>query len=145
MEVMIEAVRTASRTNPKKNKRAPTEWEKSFNSLAKPKTNFCDNCGCLLPLTADSQINCKMCGFNVNADELEEHVIVTKAKPKSSIRQKGKKEEDKSNDRAIIDEKCPKCGHGKMYFYTMQLRSVDEGSTVFYECVKCAYKFSQNN
>jgi hypothetical protein len=57
MEVMIEAVRTAS--NPKKNKRAPTEWEKSFNSLAKPKTNFCDNCGCLLPLTADSQINCK--------------------------------------------------------------------------------------
>jgi len=38
-----------------------------------------------------------------------------------------------------IDEKCPKCGHGKMYFYTMQLRSVDEGSTVFYECVKCAY------
>jgi hypothetical protein len=57
MEVMIEAVRTDS--NPKKNKRAPTEWEKSFNSLAKPKTNFCDNCGCLLPLTADSQINCK--------------------------------------------------------------------------------------
>jgi DNA-directed RNA polymerase subunit M/transcription elongation factor TFIIS len=120
-----------------------------------------------------------MCGFNVNADELEDHVIVTRAVPKSSIRKKGKKEEDKSNDRAIvrlhalsppllpcplhllvdawwvtvvvfsslplalscsqIDEKCPKCGHGKMYFYTMQLRSVDEGSTVFYECVKCAY------
>ncbi len=38
----------------------------------------------------------------MNADELEEHVIVTKAKPKSSIRQKGKKEEDKSNDRAIV-------------------------------------------
>ena len=58
MEVMIEAVRTASNPN-KKNQRALTEWEKSFNSLAKPKTNFCDNCGCLLPLTADSQINCK--------------------------------------------------------------------------------------
>jgi DNA-directed RNA polymerase I subunit RPA12 len=27
----------------------------------------------------------------------------------------------------------------------MQLRSVDEGSTVFYECVKCSHKFSQNN
>src|SRR3989344_8101280 len=51
----------------------------------------------------------RMCGFNVNADELEEHVIVTKAKPKSSIRQKGKKEEDKSNDRAIVQRSslCP--------------------------------------
>ncbi len=32
-----------------------------------------------------------------------------------------------------------------MYYYTMQLRSADEGSTVFYECVKCKYKYSANN
>ena len=46
---------------------------------------------------------------------------------------------------AIIEEPCPKCDNPQMYFYTMQLRSVDEGSTVFYECPKCTHKFSVNN
>jgi len=46
---------------------------------------------------------------------------------------------------AKIDDPCPKCNHPELYFYTMQTRSVDEGSTVFYECPKCTHKFSQNN
>ena len=36
-----------------------------------------------------------------------------------------------------MDESCPKCGHPEMEFYTMQLRSADEGTTVFYECRSC--------
>ena len=51
---------------------------------------------------------------------------------------------DANASRAIVKEKCPKCAHGKMYFYTMQLRSADEGQTVFYECPKCAHKYSVN-
>ncbi len=46
---------------------------------------------------------------------------------------------------ATIEETCPKCNHPELYFYTMQLRSVDEGSTVFYECPECNHKFSLNN
>lgn len=46
---------------------------------------------------------------------------------------------------ATIEEPCPKCGHNELLFYTMQLRSVDEGSTVFYECPKCSHKYSVNN
>ncbi len=46
-----------------------------------------------------------------------------------------------------VDEPCPKCAHPEMSFYTMQLRSADEGSTVFYECLNkaCGHKFSVNN
>jgi DNA-directed RNA polymerase subunit M/transcription elongation factor TFIIS len=43
-----------------------------------------------------------------------------------------------------VDEKCPQCGHQGMEFYTMQLRSADEGQTVFYECPDCKHKYSTN-
>jgi DNA-directed RNA polymerase subunit M/transcription elongation factor TFIIS len=43
-----------------------------------------------------------------------------------------------------VDQPCPKCDHPEMEFYTMQLRSADEGQTVFYECPKCGHKYNQN-
>ncbi|KUF87565.1 hypothetical protein AM588_10001527 [Phytophthora nicotianae] len=47
--------------------------------------------------------------------------------------------------RATVEETCPKCGNPEMDYYTLQLRSADEGQTVFYECKKCGHKFSVNN
>lgn len=55
-----------------------------------------------------------------------------------------KNEEREHNAGATIREKCPKCGNPEMNFHTMQLRSADEGQTVFYSCPKCAHKFSVN-
>ncbi len=45
----------------------------------------------------------------------------------------------------IVDETCPKCGHTGLKFYTRQMRSVDEGSTVFYECPQCNFTYSEDN
>jgi DNA-directed RNA polymerase I subunit RPA12 len=35
---------------------------------------------------------------------------------------------------AVVDQQCAKCGREQVKFYTQQLRSADEGSTVFYVC-----------
>ena len=48
---------------------------------------------------------------------------------------KGKK--DESAEGPIVERKCPKCGNEKMSYATLQLRSADEGQTVFYTCTKC--------
>lgn len=47
--------------------------------------------------------------------------------------------------RATIEEPCPRCNHPEVGYYTVQLRSVDEGQTVFYECPQCKYTWSINN
>ncbi len=54
-------------------------------------------------------------------------------------------DDDVERERATVDEPCPKCPNQVLRFYTMQLRSADEGQTVFYECEKCKHTFSQNN
>lgn len=40
---------------------------------------------------------------------------------------------------ATIRQTCEKCGREEVRYYTLQLRSADEGSTVFYTC-ECGHK-----
>ncbi|XXG40948.1 hypothetical protein AAC387_Pa01g1531 [Persea americana] len=52
--------------------------------------------------------------------------------------------EEAGVQRAVVNEACPQCNHPQLEYYTKQLRSADEGQTVFYECPKCRHKFSIN-
>ncbi|XP_050349443.1 DNA-directed RNA polymerase I subunit RPA12 [Nymphalis io] len=45
----------------------------------------------------------------------------------------------------VVERKCPKCGNDRMSYATLQLRSADEGQTVFYTCVNCKYKETENS
>lgn len=105
-------------------------------------------------------VKCSYCPFKCQFADMNIPEVRIKSKPK----QKPAWMEDDNNTgaseststtsgqkdmvkHATIEEACPKCGNPEMYFYTMQLRSVDEGSTVFYECpiARCGNKFSVNN
>lgn len=44
---------------------------------------------------------------------------------------------DGEADGPIVERLCPKCGNDKMSYATLQLRSADEGQTVFYTCTSC--------
>lgn len=49
----------------------------------------------------------------------------------------------KKGGRSTVAEECPSCKAPEVYFWTMQLRSADEGQTVFYEC-SCGHTWSLN-
>ncbi|EGC33646.1 hypothetical protein DICPUDRAFT_36381 [Dictyostelium purpureum] len=132
-----------------KAKREPTpENSKSiWASLYKNecKADFCPQCNAFLnyPRSTSQLITCSLCTFSKNKFDIQDKKIITKS---SLFNKTEAKKDDSEEDRgAIIDEKCPNCGHGKMYFKTAQTRSADEGQTIFYDCVKCSHKFSTNS
>lgn len=123
---------------------------------------FCPQCGNILEPPAGDNITCDVCCFTCKFTDLSTSEVVTvsaiRTKPawlgddfedaESSSKEKAAAPEGDdatSSKHATIQEPCPKCNHPEMHFYTMQLRSVDEGSTVFYSCPKCSHKYSVNN
>ena len=63
----------------------------------------------------------------------------------TTIKEVGKKSEevriaDAEDDMKvypITDAECPKCGHKKAYYWTVQTRAGDEPETKFLKCQKC--------
>lgn len=109
---------------------------------------FC-RCGTILDLTDTGNIECTTCGFKANFTDFNIPEVITRSAPHAKPAWLVDDDDDgggaEGNEHVIIEEPCPKCGNPEQYFYTMQLRSVDEGSTVFYECPKCNNKYSVNN
>ncbi|KAF4305794.1 hypothetical protein GTA08_BOTSDO06919 [Botryosphaeria dothidea] len=113
---------------------------------------FCTDCGNLLDgSSGDSKATlvCDACGASCR--DTAAKTIVTHSKASafpSSLRDKRSEvqiltEDDMQTD-AIIRQTCEKCGREEVRYYTQQLRSADEGSTVFYTC-ECGHKWNTNN
>lgn len=73
--------------------------------------------------------------------------IVTQSKPSdfpSLLRQKlsivQSVERHKVQTEAVVNETCEKCGRTEVRYSAVQLRSADEGSTIFYTC-DCGHKY----
>ena len=115
---------------------------------------FCDACGSLLPRiipreNKDNMVKCEDC-FQYTKDTSDK-VITSKSKPSafpSALRAKHSEVQtvnlEDLETEEVITRTCPQCGRNEMFFHTKQLRSADEGSTVFYRC-QCGFKDVQNN
>ncbi|GAV55443.1 hypothetical protein ZYGR_0AV00740 [Zygosaccharomyces rouxii] len=117
---------------------------------------FCLDCGDLLDnpsAVQGSDIECQQCQARYPKSKFSNLKVVTSTaddafpsslKMKQSV-VKTSIGRDDLGEGATIKEKCPKCGHDEMHYHTLQLRSADEGATVFYTCTSCGYKYRTNN
>ncbi|KAJ8688377.1 hypothetical protein QAD02_024172 [Eretmocerus hayati] len=110
---------------------------------------FCPDCGSILPLLGDhGGVTCYACrrkwGAEVFGSMAMTYTIHFNDEDTyaSSKQADGDEEEP---DGPIVDRKCPQCNHDKMSYATLQLRSADEGQTVFYTCIKCKFKETENS
>ncbi|XP_059621136.1 DNA-directed RNA polymerase I subunit RPA12 [Phlebotomus argentipes] len=109
---------------------------------------FCPVCGSILPLLdLSGNISCYTCKNSMNPESLgkmeSEYTIHFNTFKPNALKQE--KEANNEAEGPIIERKCPKCGNDKMSYATLQLRSADEGQTVFYTCTKCKFKESENS
>ena len=115
---------------------------------------FCPSCHNTLTVNASGDVNCSICKHTTNLStysksDLPSRTTTSADKPvplwaksdeeQASLRNLGEPK------RMVVEEPCVKCGAAEVGFYTVQLRSVDEGQTVFYECPKCNHTYSVNN
>jgi len=111
--------------------------------LFNPEVDFCRDCGALLPaLQAHGDLSCVVCKTSVCVDEFEETEITYTVSFNKLEKPKKKMEETEG---PVLERTCPKCQNDKMSFATLQLRSADEGQTVFFTCTKCGFKETENS
>ena len=110
---------------------------------------FCSTCGEFkdIPLTAN-EVKCEKCKVSVPLTEIELNFFEESKEYKIEKKwlQEEQKEEEEARDLKTIEQKCvnPKCDSNLCYYTARQLRSADEGQTVFYHCVKCGERFTLN-
>uniref|UniRef100_A0A1A9VIX5 DNA-directed RNA polymerase subunit n=1 Tax=Glossina austeni TaxID=7395 RepID=A0A1A9VIX5_GLOAU len=111
---------------------------------------FCPSCGSIFPLLdKTNDITCYNCKKVFPPDILGEQTVeYTLHFNYYDPEMLSKKEKEEPNDECegpIVERKCSKCGCETMSYATLQLRSADEGQTVFYTCTKCKNKEVENS
>ena len=123
------------------------DQEISTPTTFKTDVAFCSACGALLPNLPETgdTVSCLACSYAANIESFasrETSYTIIFNKRENATKKRANEDEE---DGPTVERKCPKCGHDKMSYAALQLRSADEGQTVFFTCLKCKYKESENS
>ena len=94
---------------------------------------YCPKCGSIILPTKGKSIAVCSCGYR-SKEKLES--LKEKVNTPTYTVEVVKKEIETLPSTEI---ECPKCEHGKAFYWTLQTRAGDEGETKFLKCAKCKH------
>ncbi|KAL0961785.1 hypothetical protein UPYG_G00331710 [Umbra pygmaea] len=109
--------------------------------------NFCPECGNVLPLPVlHDTITCPRCDFTIPVLEFSsQKVTSTVIFNPLELSTLTVEDDDSELKGAVIDRRCSRCNKEGMVYHTRQMRSADEGQTVFFTCIHCRYQEKEDS
>ncbi|XP_040568487.1 DNA-directed RNA polymerase I subunit RPA12 [Lepeophtheirus salmonis] len=110
--------------------------------------SFCSDCGSILPnVPSKGHLCCSACGSKADISlfldkEISYSIEFNKREDLAVARTVGVND---LQSEPTVERTCSNCGHGLMSYAALQLRSADEGQTVFFTCLKCKFKETENS
>ncbi|KAL4955784.1 transcription factor S-II-domain-containing protein, partial [Aspergillus filifer] len=110
---------------------------------------FCKSCGNLLDDSFNEILECEMCGRKAKNTSLNHTQTLTSENFPSRLRNKLKSytqqfTKETVGSRPHIELDCPKCPSKDVTYAQVQMRSADEGTTIFYNCSKCGNRWQED-
>ncbi|XP_055553935.1 DNA-directed RNA polymerase I subunit RPA12 [Falco biarmicus] len=109
--------------------------------------DFCPECGSVLPRPGPhSTIRCPRCAFTLRSADFEGKIIRSTIEFNRLDPTAGRGSDPAPRlEGPLVERRCPRCGHEGMAYHTRQMRSADEGQTVFYTCPHCRFQEKEDS
>lgn len=127
---------------------APGAMEAPPPSCFQSCLDFCPECGSVLPRPGPlSAVRCPRCAFALDIADFEGRAVRTALEFNRLEAAGGGRGPDPAPqaEGPVVERRCPRCGHEGMAYHTRQMRSADEGQTVFYTCTRCRFQEKEDS
>ncbi|XP_063781657.1 DNA-directed RNA polymerase I subunit RPA12 [Pseudophryne corroboree] len=111
-------------------------------------SDFCADCGSVLPPPgAQDTVTCPCCSHRTQVTVFLDKYVQTSVvfNKLDTIALLNETNETGVLKGPVLDRRCSRCGCEKMVYHTRQMRSADEGQTVFFTCVQCRFQEKEDS